>query len=126
MVFSPSGVRQQASHAAAPVEQEDVTTLAMQVQVLKRKGPPLAQPLVLPAGSTRLAQVLAAGGLRSQQRRGRGGGFARSTWVAIPRFCCARCVWDAVGRQRAGGLQEPARGWKGWHALDRLAVPGVR
>ena len=41
--------------------QEDVTQpLAMQVQVLKRKGPPLAQPLVLPAGSARLAQVLAA------------------------------------------------------------------
>ena len=32
----------------------------MQVNILKRRGPPLAQPLVLPATSARLAAVLAA------------------------------------------------------------------
>ena len=137
-VFRPAGVRQQASPAPLRLwVQEDVTQpLAMQVQVLKRKGPPLAQPLVLPAGSARLAQVLAAGALRSQQRRGQGA-VAPVTPVlplpvsaapaALPALALATAFGMREGGAALGGLQEPAGGWKGVaHALDRLAVPATR
>ena len=137
-VFRPAGVRQQASPAPLRLwVQEDVTQpLAMQVQVLKRKGPPLAQPLVLPAGSARLAQVLAAGALRSQQRRGQGAVApvtpVRSSPVsaapaALPAWALATAFGMREGGAALGGLQEPAGGWKGVaHALDRLAVPATR
>lgn len=137
-VFRPAGVRQQASPAPLRLwVQEDVTQpLAMQVQVLKRKGPPLAQPLVLPAGSARLAQVLAAGALRSQQRRGQGAVApltpVRSSPVsaapaALPALALATAFGMREGGAALGGLQEPAGGWKGVaHALDRLAVPATR
>lgn len=137
-VFRPAGVRQQASPAPLRLwVQEDVTQpLAMQVQVLKRKGPPLAQPLVLPAGSARLAQVLAAGALRSQQRRGQGAVApvtpVRSLPVsaapaALPALALATAFGMREGGAALGGLQEPAGGGKGvTHALDRLAVPATR
>lgn len=137
-VFRPAGVRLQASPAPLRLwVQEDVTQpLAMQVQVLKRKGPPLAQPLVLPAGSARLAQVLAAGALRSQQRRGQGA-VAPVTPVlplpvsaapaALPALALATAFGMRDGGAALGGLQEPAGGWKGVaYALDRLAVPATR
>ena len=128
-VFRPAGVRQQASPAPLRLwVQEDVTQpLAMQVQVLKRKGPPLAQPLVLPAGSARLAQVLAAGVLRSQQRRGQGVASPVAPGLPSPVSAAPAAFgmrWAGTGQ---GGLQEPARGWKGVaHVLDRLAVPATR
>lgn len=138
-VFRPAGVRQQASPAPLRLwVQDDVTQpMAMQVQVLKRKGPPLAQPLVLPAGSARLAQVLAAGVLRSQQRRGQRAvlpvvpsPLPVSAPAVLPAFALATALGlPGPGNPGAGqgGWQEPARGWKGVaYALDRLAVPATR
>lgn len=113
-VLRPAHARQQASPAPLRLwVQGDVgAPLAMQVQVLKRRGPPLAQPVVLSGGSARLAQVLAAAAARSLQRRGQG----------MP--------VQAVAPLK-GPLKMPVPGnavamGKGVvHALDRVAVPAA-
>lgn len=69
-VFRPEGVSQQAT--AAPlrlrVAPGDVPQ-TLQVTVLKRRGPPLAQPLRLTSPDVGLAAVLAAARWRSARRR---------------------------------------------------------
>lgn len=106
---APAGI----AYAARLSGQEDVTQpLAMQVQVLKRKGPPLAQPLVLPAGWP---------GWRRCWQQGFCAASSGAVGVASPvapwlpsRFCCARCVLGCGGQAPGrGGCREPARGWKG-------------
>ena len=73
----------------------------MQVHILKRRGPPLAQPLVLPATSARLATVLAAQAARrlASMPAQRDAPFARSSTDA---------------------LQSAANAAR--HALDRIAL----
>ena len=113
-VLRPARARQQASPAPLRLwVQGDVgAPLAMQVQVLKRRGPPLAQPVVLPGGSARLAQVLAAAAARSQQRRGQG--------LPVPVVAPVKVPVTVVLPGDA------AVGWKGVvHALDRVAVPAA-
>jgi protein ImuA len=115
-VLRPAHARQQASPAPLRlwVQCDAGAPLAMQVQVqvLKRRGPPLTQPVVLPGGSARLAQVLAAAAARSQQRRGQGLPVQAAAPLKVP-------------------LEMPvpgnaAVGWKGVvHALDRVAVPAA-
>ena len=86
-----------------------------------------ARNLLLEQVEVRLAQVLAAGVLRSQQRRGQGVASPVAPWLPSPVSAAPAAFgmrWAGTGQ---GGLQEPARGWKGVaHALDRLAVPAVR
>ncbi len=113
-VLRPAHARQQASPAPLRlwVQGDARAPLAMQVQVLKRRGPPLAQPVVLPGGSARLAQVLAAAAARSQQRRGQGLPVQAATALKVP------------PKMPVPG--NVAVGWKGVvHALDRVAVPAA-
>jgi len=81
----------------------------MDVQILKRRGPPLDTPLMLPARSTRMASLLMAGQLRRRQRRLEAGSPPVVPVAAPPSAAPATVVRiDA---------------WKGGaRALDRLAV----
>ena len=73
----------------------------MQVYILKRRGPPLAQPLVLPATSARLATVLAA--------------------QAARRLASVPAQRDApLVRSSTQALQSAAVAAR--HALDRIAL----
>lgn len=117
-VLRPARARQQASPAPLRLwVQGDVgAPLAMQVQVFKRRGPPQAQPVVLPGGSARLAQVLAAAAARSQQRRGQGMPVQVAAPVNVP----------ANVPVKASLASDAAVGWKGVaHALDCVAVPAL-
>jgi protein ImuA len=141
-VLRPAHARQQASPAPLRlwVQEAVHSPMAMQVQVLKRRGPPLEQPLVLPGCSARLAQVLAAAAARSQQRRGQGAvaaawgagvdaGAAPSAALGpIPAVAHgavqAQSAQATATRQSAvHGGAVPGLGHKeGVHALDRMAV----
>ena len=91
----------------------------MQVQILKRRGPPLAQAIHLPGCHPQLAQVLVA-----QADRRRAAQEAASALVA-GRQAAAMRVAGASGAVRArnapGGRPEGSR-----HALDRSAIALVR
>lgn len=116
-VLRPASTRQQASPAPLrlAVRSDAVTPQAMQVQVIKRRGPPLAQAVVLPGCSGRLAQVLTAAAVRAQQRRN------GSTGVPLS---AAGAMADTVANAVAGAIVRA--GQKGvTHALDRLAEPAV-
>lgn len=106
-VFRPARARQQASPAPLRLWVEAVDGSGgaqMQVQVLKRRGPPMEQPLVLPASHAALAQVLAASAARGEGRRAPQQP-ARNA-VVLP-----LAAWR--DRLPGGGVQ---------HALDRMAV----
>lgn len=116
-VLRPASTRQQASPAPLRLEvrSDAATPQAMQVHVIKRRGPPLAQPLELPGCSDRLAQVLAAAAVRAQQRR------SVSTGGLLP---AEGSLKDTVANAVAGAIVRA--GQKGvTHALDRLAEPAV-
>jgi len=78
----------------------------MDVHILKRRGPPLAAPVVLPARSQRMAALLAASQLRRKARQQQAGGSplagAPVVRIAVPALA---------------GLQE-----EHGHAVDRLAM----
>ncbi|AVP57639.1 translesion DNA synthesis-associated protein ImuA [Pulveribacter suum] len=66
-VFRASQDRQGASPAPLRLWLERVQHRHLQVHLLKRRGPPLAQPVALPSSSVLLAEVLAAQARRRQQ-----------------------------------------------------------
>ncbi len=104
-VFRPAQARQQASPAPLRLWVEAVADSGgaqVQVQVLKRRGPPMEQALVLPAGNAALAQVLAASAARGEGRR-----------APLPPQPVVLPLAAWLGRLPAGGVQ---------HALDRMAV----
>ncbi|KRC15957.1 MULTISPECIES: translesion DNA synthesis-associated protein ImuA [unclassified Acidovorax] len=106
-VFRPARARQQASPAPLRLWVEAVDGSGgaqMQVQVLKRRGPPMEQPLALPASHAALARVLAASAARGEGRRAPQQP-ARNA-VVLP-----LAAWR--DRLPGGGVQ---------HALDRMAV----
>ena len=103
-VFRPLQWQGQASPAVLRLRVQGLPQCAgldMQVHILKRRGPPLAQPLVLPATTARLAAVLAAQAAR------------RLTNVPVRR--------DApLVRSTPHALQSAAVAAR--HALDRIAL----
>ncbi len=108
-VFRPARARQQASPAPLRLWVEAVDGSGgaqMQVQVLKRRGPPMEQAVVLPASNAALARVLAASAARGEGRR------ATPQQPARPAVVLPWAAWlDRL--PAAGGVQ---------HALDRMAV----
>ncbi len=108
-VFRPARARQQASPAPLRLWVQAVADSGgaqLQVQVLKRRGPPMEQALVLPASNAALAQVLAASAARGEARR-------------APQQPAPRAVRPAVLPLAAWLERLPAGGV---HALDRMAV----
>jgi len=75
------------------------------VHILKRRGPPLAAPVTLPARNERLAALLAAGQWRRQARQQQAGGPRMAAPATVVRIA-----------QPALFVVEP------FHALDRVAV----
>ena len=135
-VFRPPGCASGIACAAAVarVQRRD-QPLAMRVQVLKARGPPLFEAsLCVASGLSPLAQVLAAGITRQPAAARAGRCCARNACAVITRFLlhlqhCPHWRWPL--RSGCGG------GWRfGWfaracrwvegvaHLLDRLAVPG--
>lgn len=109
-VFRPAKVRQQPSPAPLRLwveAVEDSGGTQLQVQVLKRRGPPMEQGLVLPASNAALAQVLAASAARSEGRRAPP--QQQPAPGAVRPAVLPLAAWQ--GRSPAGGV----------HALDRMA-----
>lgn len=107
-VFRPARARQQASPAPLRLWVDAVADSGgaqLQVQVLKRRGPPMEQALVLPASNAALARVLAASAARGEGRR------AAPQQPARPAVVLPLAAW--LDRLPGGGVQ---------HALDRMAV----
>ncbi|NMM85695.1 hypothetical protein B2J88_15200 [Rhodococcus sp. SRB_17] len=99
-VFRPAPWQHQASPAALRLlvqGGQGAQSAGMQVRILKRRGPPLAEPLWLPAGPARLAAVLAA---QAARRAG------------LPASSLPTSVRAALGSARTSAS----------HALDRIAV----
>lgn len=92
---SPARLRLQLSTCADDRSQIDI-------HILKRRGPPLTTPVVLPARSERMSALLAAGQLRRKSRAGQQSG----------------------GPVEAGAVVVEIDAWKGGslRALDRLVV----
>jgi protein ImuA len=106
-VFRPARVRQQASPAPLRLWVDAVAESGgaeMQVQVLKRRGPPMEQALVLPASNAALARALAASAARGEERRAAQPAPPQAAVLPL-------AAW--LGRLPAGGVQ---------HALDRMAI----
>ncbi|MEJ8847665.1 translesion DNA synthesis-associated protein ImuA [Variovorax rhizosphaerae] len=112
-VFRPESVAQNASPARLRLQVVPESEGRMQVQLLKRRGPPLAAPLTLPARNGRMTALLAASQMRRKARLQQLGGVAVEAGATV--------VSIALGRQR--GLEVPGVLGKGVHrALDRPAL----
>lgn len=111
-VCRPESVAQSASPARLRLRIADCAadSARIELHILKRRGPPLAAPVVLPARGERMAALLAAARLRRRLR-------AQQQGSAAP--------MDAGGTAAAGNVVR-IDAWKtgGAHALDRLAVVG--
>ena len=89
--------------AGAGIDLSDAAADALQVKVLKRRGPPLAQTLTLSARPAQLSVLLALNA---------GGNLAAPSWTSA----CA-------GHAGPHSLNLPVAGpWERDHALDRLAA----
>ncbi|WP_219218415.1 translesion DNA synthesis-associated protein ImuA [Variovorax boronicumulans] len=107
-VMRPEAVAQSASPARLRLQLGSAEDGRMEVHLLKRRGPPLAQPLSLPARNARLAALLAAS-LRRRQ-----GADRAKVEVDIPAAKGATVVRLDLRRRREEGS----------HAVDRLALVG--
>jgi protein ImuA len=122
-VFRPDSAAPQASPAllrllvrGLAMPGEAAAPPGMQVQILKRRGPPLVQGLDLPGCHPRLAQVLLA---QAERRRAAQG--VASAWVASRNGASAQA--PGLLRERpALAARAEGRG----HALDRAAIALVR
>ncbi|HQS63563.1 MAG TPA: hypothetical protein PKV65_09330, partial [Acidovorax defluvii] len=126
-VFRPVSAAPQASPALLRLQVQGLAlpgdaaaSPGMQVQILKRRGPPLVQGLDLPGCHPRLAQVLAA---QAERRRA-------AQWTANALVLRRNTTLDLgapaaapVRLVQASGIAAPER--RG-HALDRVAVAVVR
>jgi protein ImuA len=125
-VFRPANVASQASpsllrlkvHAQAPTPGEAIQEVpvvpGMVVEILKRRGPPMVQPLGLPGCHPRLAQALAAQAQRRQAAQHAASGVAGGVGVGVGVGVGAPPAVPARGQARRGG-----------HALDRTAVAAM-
>ncbi len=119
-VFRPVSAARQASPALLRLQVQGLAlpgdaaaSLGMQVQILKRRGPPLVQGLDLPGCHPRLAQVLAA-----QAGRRRAAQWMANAMMEV-RSNAAVPIRPALAPVMAGAER---RG----HALDCIAVAVVR
>jgi len=121
-VMRPLAAQQEASPAVLrlllePGEDADALTL----RLLKRRGPPLTTPLVLPARPERLQALLAASRQQSVRRRQGRGTVLPAAAPAAPTQASA--VLAALVRTRVPAGAAPSGGPG---ALDRLAAPAAR
>ncbi len=137
-VMRPLAAQQEASPAVlrlALEAGEDVDALS--VRLLKRRGPPLTTPLVLPARPERLQALLAASRQQSARRR-QGSAAAPATQLPAPVTPlapvqlqpdeAAASVPASAGLSALINTRVPAGAVHsgGSDALDRLAAPAVR
>ena len=108
-VMRPEAVAQSASPARLRLQLASAEAGQMDVHLLKRRGPPLVQPLTLPARNARMAAVLAASQWRRQRNRQRDIEEIASTTHAVKGATVVR-------------LDLHKRREEGTHAVDRLAV----
>ncbi|MET0540884.1 MAG: translesion DNA synthesis-associated protein ImuA [Variovorax sp.] len=101
-VFRPESVAQSASPARLRLQVVSAGAGQMDVHLLKRRGPPLAAPLTLPARNARMAALLAASQWRRKARLQQQG-------IALPAASGGTVVRLDLRRKDA-------------HALDRTAV----
>ncbi len=101
-VLRPASVAQSASPARLRLQVVSAEAGQMDVHLLKRRGPPLAEPVTLPARNARMTALLAASQLRRKARLQQQG-------VTLPATTGATVVRLDLRRKEA-------------HALDRLAV----
>ncbi|MDM0057952.1 translesion DNA synthesis-associated protein ImuA [Variovorax fucosicus] len=101
-VFRPESVAQSASPARLRLQVVSAEAGQMDVHLLKRRGPPLAAPLTLPARNARMTALLAASQLRRKARLQQQG-------VVLPAAPGGIVVRLDLRRKER-------------HALDRLAV----
>ena len=123
-VMRPLPAQQEASPAVLRLlleSGEGVDADALTVRLLKRRGPPLTTPLVLPARPERLQALLAASRQQSARRR-QGQGVALPV-VAPPAPPPASAVLAALVRTRVPAGAAPSGGPG---ALDRLVAPAAR
>jgi protein ImuA len=121
-VMRPLAAQQEASPAVLrlllePGEDADALTL----RLLKRRGPPLTTPLVLPARPERLQALLAASRQQSVRRRQGRGTVLPAAAPAAPTQASA--VLAALVRTRVPAGAAPSGGPG---ALDRLVASAVR
>ena len=121
-VMRPLAAQQEASPAVLrlllePGEDADALTL----RLLKRRGPPLTTPLVLPARPERLQALLAASRQQSVRRRQGRGTVLPAAAPAAPTQASA--VLAALVRTRVPAGAVPSGGSG---ALDRLVAPAAR
>ena len=121
-VMRPLAAQQEASPAVLrlllePGEGTDALTL----RLLKRRGPPLTTPLVLPARPERLQALLAASRQQSVRRRQGRGTVLPAAAPAAPTQASA--VLAALVRTRVPAGAVPSGGSG---ALDRLVAPAAR
>ena len=118
-VMRPLAAQQEASPAVLRLLLEPGDALTL--RLLKRRGPPLTTPLVLPARPERLQALLAASRQQSARRR-QGQGVALPV-VAPPAPPPASAVLAALVRTRVPAGAAPSGGPG---ALDRLVAPAAR
>ncbi|MEJ8821705.1 hypothetical protein WKW80_06595 [Variovorax humicola] len=112
-VFRPESVAQTASPARLRLQVVPESEGRMQVHLLKRRGPPLAAPLTLPARNGRMTALLAASQLRRKARLQAQG--------VMPVEASAMVV--RIERRAGPGVGVDDGAWKGVHgALDRVAL----
>ncbi|MEO7242401.1 MAG: translesion DNA synthesis-associated protein ImuA [Variovorax sp.] len=127
-VFRPLDFSHSASPARLRLEVSNCPEDAahLELRILKRRGPPLAAPIRLPARSERMSALLAASRLRRQQRLAQHAG--RADEVQLPQvpqvplhgaFSLEPAQLKNV--QIKGAAFEAASNGEG-HALDRIAV----
>ena len=80
-VFRPEAVAQSASPARLRLRVSAAEAGQMDVHILKRRGPPVAAPLTLPARGERMAALLAASQWRRKRRLQQQGGAASAAVV---------------------------------------------
>lgn len=129
-VFRPASAAAQASPALLRLQVQGMampggvcTVPGMQVHILKRRGPPLAQGLDLPGCHPRLAQVLAA-----QAGRRRAAQVDAGSTLVAGRLAAAAKASGALPMRPSLELLVPlGAGPEGRaHALDRAAIALVR
>ncbi|MGI4777107.1 MAG: translesion DNA synthesis-associated protein ImuA [Janthinobacterium lividum] len=109
-VFRPESTALSASPARLRLRLVSADGGRMDVHLLKRRGPPLAQPLTLPARSERIAALLAASQLRRKHRRQQEGEAIE------PATATATVVRLDL---RKGAVRDDR---EDFHAVDRVAV----
>ena len=121
-VMRPLAAQQEASPAVLRLLLESGEGAdALTLRLLKRRGPPLTTPLVLPARPERLQALLTASRQQSARRR-QGQGVALPV-VAPPAPPPASAVLAALVRTRVPAGVAPSGGPG---ALDRLVAPAAR